>query len=65
MRWSQTSNFGTLPSPAMPNSFLAHAYDLGDPWTNNGCQTAQCCDPTYNATVCAASHKVRVFCSVL
>ena len=29
MRWSQTSNYGTLPSPAIPNSFLAHAYDLG------------------------------------
>ena len=25
----QTGNFGTLPSPDMPNSFLAHAYDLG------------------------------------
>jgi hypothetical protein len=32
MRWSETSNFGTLPSPAMPNSFVAQVYDLGDPW---------------------------------
>lgn len=23
MRWSQTGNFGTLPSPEMPNTFLA------------------------------------------
>ena len=32
MRSSQTGNFGTLPSKDMPNTFLAHAYDLGDPW---------------------------------
>ena len=30
MRWSQTGNFGTLPSDEMPMTFLAHAYDLGE-----------------------------------
>jgi hypothetical protein len=35
-RWSQTANYGVLPSPAMPNSFLAQVYDLGDPWANMG-----------------------------
>jgi hypothetical protein len=29
MRWSQTGNAGSLPSAEMPNTFLAHAYDLG------------------------------------
>ena len=32
MRWSQTANYGVLPNPRMPNSFLAQVYDLGDPW---------------------------------
>jgi sialate O-acetylesterase len=30
-RWSQTANYGRLPNAAMPQTFLAHAYDLGDP----------------------------------
>lgn len=34
MRWSQTGNYGKLPSAAIPNGFLAHAYDLGDPMDN-------------------------------
>ena len=29
MRWSETANFGTLPAPAMPLSFVAQVYDLG------------------------------------
>jgi len=31
MRWSQTANYGRLPNPAMPHTFLAQAYDLADP----------------------------------
>lgn len=34
MRWSQTGNYGKLPNQVMPNTFLAHAYDLGDPMDN-------------------------------
>ena len=34
MRWSQTGNYGALPNAAMPNTFLAQAYDLGDPMDN-------------------------------
>lgn len=34
MRWSQTGNYGSLPNNAMPNTFLAQAYDLGDPMDN-------------------------------
>jgi para-nitrobenzyl esterase len=32
IRWSQTANYGHLPNPEMPNTFLAQAFDLGDPW---------------------------------
>ena len=35
MRWSQTGNYGALPSPPMPRTFLAQAYDIGDPWSAN------------------------------
>ena len=31
-RWAQTANYGALPNPAMPNTFLAQAYDTHDPW---------------------------------
>ena len=31
-RWAQTANFGVLPNPAMPRTFVAQAYDLNDPW---------------------------------
>ena len=29
MRWSETANYGVLPAPAMPDSFLAQVYDIG------------------------------------
>ena len=55
MRWSQTANFGTLPSPSMPNTFLAHAYDLGDPWAQStSCMGWGCCYEKYNRTMCDA-----------
>ena len=31
IRFAQSSNYGVLPSPALPNTFLAHGYDAGDP----------------------------------
>ena len=31
IRFAQTSNYGTLPSPLMPNTFVAHGFDAGDP----------------------------------
>ena len=31
MRYAQTGNQGWLPSAAMPNTFAAQAFDLGDP----------------------------------
>ena len=54
MRWSQTANYGALPNPAMPNTFLAQAYDLGDPWPTKTCYSWACCWNNYNATRCAA-----------
>lgn len=38
IRWSETTNFGVLPSPALPLSFLAQVYDLPDPWASMGDQ---------------------------
>ena len=32
MRWAEQGNYGHWDSPAMPNSFGAQLYDLGDPW---------------------------------
>lgn len=32
MRQAQTASYGILPNPAMPNTFLAQAYDLDDEW---------------------------------
>ena len=31
LRWSQTGNYGVLPNAAMPATFVAQGYDLGDP----------------------------------
>ena len=45
MRWSQTANFGVLPNPTMPHSFLAQVYDLGDPWAVLGDGTNPGMDP--------------------
>ena len=41
-RWAQTASYGQLPNEAMPNSFIANAYDLGDPWAK-GCFGLGCC----------------------
>jgi len=61
MRLAQTASFGVLPSPELPATFLAQAYDLDDPW---GPEAGPCfagkggwaCCPSvpkaYNATTC-------------
>jgi hypothetical protein len=57
MRIAQTASYGVLPSPDMPNTFLAQAYDLDDEWgpTLGPCfVTWGCCaGKTYNVTKCA------------
>ena len=34
-RWAQQGAFGAVPNARMANTFLAHAYDLQDPWNGN------------------------------
>ena len=54
-RFAQSGSFGYAPNPAMPNTFIAHGYDLADPWVYCGDkpQTKQCAgcdsaDPEYD-----------------
>ena len=44
MRHAQTANFGSLPNDAMPNTFLAQAYDIHDPWGDERCLGWGCCE---------------------
>ena len=44
-RWAQTGNYGVLPNEKMPNTYLAHAYDIGDPWAIGGLGTHNCTNP--------------------
>lgn len=61
MRLAQTGNYGVLPSPDIPNSFIAQAHDLDDPWGPDLglCFEKQCCDVPqrnrgkYNRTTCS------------
>ena len=57
MRIAQTASYGVLPSPELPNTFLAQAYDLDDEWGPSAgpCfqQWACCHNKEYNATKCA------------
>ena len=69
MRIAQTMSYGVLPTPTMPNTFVAQAYDLDDEWGPGAspCLNTrgkwQCCPQPgsgscnsagrYNATRCA------------
>ena len=55
MRIAQTASYGTLPNAAMPNTFLAQAYDLNDPWGDKTCYGLSCCWNRYNESACTAS----------
>eukprot|EP00940_MAST-03C_sp_MAST-3C-sp2_P000818 g818.t1 len=46
-RWAQTASFGRVPNSQMTNTFLAHAYDLDDPWSNTSCYEDGCCPNNY------------------
>jgi hypothetical protein len=46
-RWSQTANMGSLPNQELPRTFLAHGYDLGDPYQADKCPRA---DARYNCS---------------
>jgi hypothetical protein len=46
MHWAQTANHGIVPNKHLPNTFMAAAHDLADPWDDD-CKTgAQCCKDT-------------------
>lgn len=45
MRWSQTGNYRVLPNSVMPNTFLAQAFDLGDPWEMSSADDKKCSKP--------------------
>lgn len=54
-RFAQSGSFGSAPNAAMPATYIAHGYDLADPWVYCGDspQTKQCAgcdsaDPEYN-----------------
>ena len=44
-RWSQTSNYGRVPNPKLPNTFLASGFDLGDPWAEGASYDQNCSRP--------------------
>jgi hypothetical protein len=43
---------GVLPNPSMPNTFIAQAFDLDDPFSNITCYKEKCCDNNFNLTFC-------------
>lgn len=46
MRHAQTAGYGLLPNEAMPNTFLAQAYDLDDEWvSSSGGGVSKCYTP--------------------
>jgi sialate O-acetylesterase len=61
MRQAQTANYGVLPVPSLPSTFLAQAYDLDDEWgpAVGPCfEEWSCCDYKhihFNSTTCNAT----------
>ena len=48
MRLAQLAGYGVLPNAAMPNTFLAQAHDLDDPFINQTCDSLRCCPYNFN-----------------
>ena len=46
LRDSQTANFGVLPSPSMPHTFVAQTYDLAETFPRLECKGWKCCADT-------------------
>eukprot|EP00756_Hemistasia_phaeocysticola_P044856 Hpha_TRINITY_DN18640_c0_g1::TRINITY_DN18640_c0_g1_i1::g.115738::m.115738/K05970/SIAE; sialate O-acetylesterase len=40
---AQMGSYGVVPNPVMPNTFMANAFDLGDPFGNITCYKLGCC----------------------
>jgi len=49
LHWAQTANYGVVPNPYLPNSFMAPGHDAGDPWDADpgGCGNEGCCVDAY------------------
>jgi hypothetical protein len=56
-RWAQTANYGVLPNPAMPRTFVAQAYGLNDPWAGHNHDQH---DPS---SVCSNNASIRNSCT--
>ena len=56
-RWAQTANYGLLPNVAMPNTFVAQAYDLNDPWAGVND------DPFAKQSVCSNNSSIPYSCT--
>lgn len=57
MNLAQTASYGVVPNPDMPNTFMAEAFDLNDPWGDKTCYGWACCRQAtwYNFTTCNRS----------
>jgi len=53
MYLAQTGGHGVLPNPDMPNTFLAVAFDLDDPYMNNTCVKKGCVPMKVDDAACA------------
>ena len=61
MRIAQTMSYGVLPTPTMPNTFVAQAYDLDDEWGPgagpclNSKTSWQCCPNSAGSGSCGSA----------
>lgn len=53
MHWAETLNYGVMPNPACPNCFVATAHDVGDPWNEQECRRANCCNDNIRPNISA------------
>eukprot|EP01060_Flectonema_neradi_P037475 TRINITY_DN7554_c0_g1_i2.p1 TRINITY_DN7554_c0_g1~~TRINITY_DN7554_c0_g1_i2.p1 ORF type:complete len:611 (+),score=131.20 TRINITY_DN7554_c0_g1_i2:60-1892(+) len=61
MYFAQTGSYGDIPNAVFPNTFLAHAYDLADPFSNTTCYKIGCCETPPNPT--KDCHGCEAFCA--
>lgn len=54
-RLAQTGNYGQLPSPSLPNTFLIPTHDLGDPCDKHSSAPKCVCNGTYTYKHCTNS----------
>ena len=63
MRLAQTAGYGVLPNALMPNTFLAQAHDLDDPYINQTCDSLRCCPYNFNASYHKTCHGCDGYCN--